>query len=106
MYGSPGCPKHKFPSLHSEKFRIGQKLALKWTKTLADLHICVHINQLFGIFLFYLDETDPFFGCIINSKVYLMWKLPILWRWTPLKLAFTVVQYINSQTISQLAHIC
>ncbi len=24
--------------LHSKKFRIGQKLALKWTKTLADLH--------------------------------------------------------------------
>ena len=39
MYGSLGCPKREFPSLHSKNFRIGQKLALKWTKTLADLHI-------------------------------------------------------------------
>ena len=27
------------PSLHSKKIRISQKLALKWTQTLVDLHI-------------------------------------------------------------------
>ncbi len=43
MYGSPGCPKWKFPPLHSKKSRIGKKLALKWTKTLANLHIYVPV---------------------------------------------------------------
>ncbi len=56
MYGSPECSKHKFPSIHSKKFRIGQKLALKWTKTLADLHIYSSIrypktNQKWNFFM-------------------------------------------------------
>ncbi len=35
-----------FPSEHSKQFRIGQKLALKWTKTLADLHNYRQMNLL------------------------------------------------------------
>ena len=34
IYGSLGCPKRQFPSLHSGKLK---KFALKWTKTLANL---------------------------------------------------------------------
>ncbi len=39
MYDSSGCNKPQFLSLHYQKSKIGQKLALKWTKNRLNVHI-------------------------------------------------------------------
>ena len=79
MYGSPGCPNRKFPSLHSKKVRIGQKMALKWTKTLADLHKCVLMvnTKLFIACTYFLDSVVFPFYSVHYKKVFTSWVLTI-----------------------------
>ncbi len=65
MYESPQCSKPQFSPLHSQKFEIGRKLALKWTKNRLRVHKCILVLSRIAS----LGEAFLFRLCHIAGKV-------------------------------------